>query len=414
MVLDLHNYRIKYFLAVLLLFSSTGTVPLFSEMSFLGLLCGIVMFFFFGYGHKIGSSYIGFVGLLFIYSAGYFVQFSTFNPVFTLRTFILVTTSYMVIKILGFSLIHLLDRIVYRLAFLSLIFYTWQILNFGSLYAFIGLIERLLPFGDFGGDRNVGIVIFVVKDYAMMRNSGFAWEPGAFAAFLSFPLLFSLVNSNFRINRKSIVLLLALITTFSTMGYLVLISLVIYFYLYHSISNRTSGLTTLLAGFFVALLVFFIFQQDFMSNKVVDELNQTDVLIDNANRDLGSSKELYSLGRIASLKLDFIDFLRYPVFGFGGQDEDLSKSQYYILNRNNGWGQFFRTFGLVGVLVLLYNLYRTGQFFQRAYNIRFLNFFFITIFFIFTFSNGIIMSPLMIGYQWFPILVKKINYTQST
>lgn len=395
------NKYINYLLAIILLFTSTATVPIFGDITIQIILLALIASLFFGFNYSLGSSYFKFIGIVIIFSFGYLIQFFTFNPVFTLRTIIAVTISYMIIRMLGWSLIPIIENIVYRLSILSIVLFIWQIVSFQTVFSLLGQIERILPFGEFGGERNVSIVVFVIKDYALHRNSGFAWEPGAFAAFLSFPIFFSLANSNFSINRKSLIMIIALITTFSTMGYIVLITLLLFYYIQLQRTKRTSGLTALVLGILLLFSFFYIFQQDFMSDKVIAEINQSDELIDNSNINLGSKKEVYSLGRIASLSLDFQDFTKFPIFGFGGQDEDLTQSVYYKLNRNNGWGQFLRTFGITGVLLLILNLKKTGSLFQNFYQTKYLAVFFIAVFFIFTFSNGIIMSPLLIGYQWF-------------
>lgn len=395
------NKYINYLLAIILLFTSTATVPIFGDITIQIILLALIASLFFGFNYSLGSSYFKFIGIVIIFSFGYLIQFFTFNPVFTLRTIIAVTISYMIIRMLGWSLIPIIEDIVYRLSIISLILFIWQLVSFQTVFSLLGQIEKILPFGEFGGERNVSIVIFVIKDYALHRNSGFAWEPGAFAAFLSFPIFFNIVNSNFRLNRRSVFMIIALLTTVSTMGYIILITILIFYYIQLLRTNRTSGITALIFGILLFITVLFISQQDFMSDKILTEMAQSEELIDKAEINLGSKKEVYSLGRIASLQLDFQDFLKFPVFGFGGQDEALTQSFYYTLNRNNGWGQYLRTFGITGALLLILNLKKTGSLFQNFYQTKYLAVFFMAVFFIFTFSNGIIMSPLLIGYQWF-------------
>lgn len=399
------NKYVNYILALILLHTSTATVPILEDLTTQIILMAFISVLFFSFNNTLGLAYINFIFIVIIFSFGYLIQFFTFNPIFTLRTVLAVTTSYMIIKILGWSLIPTLEDIVYRLSIVSLVLFSWQLVSFQTAFSFFGQIENILPFGDFGGNRNVSIVFFVVKDYAAQRNSGFAWEPGAFAAFLSFPIFFNLVNSNFRLNRRLFFMIIALLTTFSTMGYFILITLLIFYYIQFQRSNRTSVLTYLIFGILIFITIFFVFNLDFMSQKVSNEIAQSEEVIDNSLINLGSKKDLYSLGRMASLQLDYQDFLRFPVFGFGGQDEDLTQSIYFTLNRNNGWGRYFRTFGILGTILLLRNLKKTASMFQEYYNINHLKIFFLLIFFIFTFSNGIIMTPLMIVYQWFSYVI---------
>ena len=62
------------------------------------------------------------------------------------------------------------------------------------------------------------------------RNCGFTWEPGGFACFLILAIIINLASNKFKIRNKSLmILILSLITTFSTTGYMAFAFIMIWY-----------------------------------------------------------------------------------------------------------------------------------------------------------------------------------------
>jgi hypothetical protein len=406
--------KAHYILVLLLIFSSTNTVPAFRDIYIIFLVTiGLVIYFRLK-GYVFGKYYFNFLLIFGLFTFVYFLQFSTFNPIFSIRVISVVTIAYIVAKMVKLQLIVYFEDIVYKLALISLPLFLWQILDFNSLYQLNGFIEKYLPFGEFGGVANTNSLVFTMKTYAPFRNSGFMWEPGAFAAMLSLPLYFNLSRNNFTWNRKLIVMVIALLTTQSTMGYLVFLLLGLYMS-FNPSSKENKVIPYIFSLIVIAALAVFTVQQDFMAQKIQTEYSNIDATIDMAYSRKTASKDKMSLGRMASLIMDLQTVKKYPLVGIGGQSEVLEESVYDV-NRTNGWGDFIRTFGVLGVIILLINLMRTGNSFQLLFNSKSGKIFFVLIFLTFTFSNGIIMLPLFITLQWFYLInkrtVKTINNLQ--
>ena len=67
-----------------------------------------------------------------------------------------------------------------------------------------------------GSNTNIysnSILFTFQKNNHINRNSGFAWEPGAFGGFLIISLFIYLIKNSFKIRKKFWVLLIAAITT---------------------------------------------------------------------------------------------------------------------------------------------------------------------------------------------------------
>jgi len=395
----------NYVLVLILIFFTANTIPILREIVSIVIITVGILFYYIIRGNKFSKHYGVLLLIALAYTIGYFFQFHTVNLQFTIRILAFLTISYVVIRMTGLAMIDYFEDIVYKLSVISLFLFVWQIVDFDSIFTINGYIEKLLPFGEFGGSDNTSSVIFVIKDYAPDRNSGFMWEPGAFAAVLSFPIFFNLLKHRFVINKRLVVLIIAMISTFSTMGYIVLLILGAFYY-FNKVRRKNNVIVGILGLFVLIPLMIFVLQQDFMIKKIQTEYMRVDEVIDLSQRKNDTKKSRMSLGRMASLKVDVTDFFRYPIIGFGGQDEALTKSDYIDLTRTNGWGRQLRTFGIIGVILLIYNLMKTGRLYRRYYCVKKVEFYFIAIFFVFTFSNGVIMTPLFLCFQWLGHIVK--------
>ncbi len=174
-------------------------------------------------------------------------------------------------------------NIIYIISLISLVLFSYN-----CLYG-------LIPGGIQTKDSTTSFFIYSQiynLDYTFIyRNSGMFWEPGAFAGFLNFALLFSFTLPHERtakIRNKIIVIILALLTTVSTTGYIVFFIISLY-YLYQ---NRWLGkyLKYLLLILITFLVSYLFFSLDFLYEKIsgnsenatriVAYINYKDLLLD--------------------------------------------------------------------------------------------------------------------------------------
>ena len=139
-----------------------------------------------------------------------------------------------------------------------------------------------------------------------LRNSGIFWEPGAYQAFLNLGILFFLDDLNpDDLNRKSLFgffcMILAVLTTFSTTGYILLFILLL------SYIKKTSFLWKRNTVIFIAVIIgfalFLVFINkrglgfDFMGQKITDEIS---------DKTYGSRLDLSDISIIVERPLGFL------------------------------------------------------------------------------------------------------------
>ena len=105
---------------------------------------------------------------------------------------------------------------------ISIVF--WIVEMFGGHYLLHKspiLLENIM------GNSQYSILLYTLGNVDTMsgglwRNSGCAWEPGLYSIMLSMAILFNIYHNNgIRLNKRFFILLIALITTFSTTGYII-------------------------------------------------------------------------------------------------------------------------------------------------------------------------------------------------
>ncbi|WP_146190723.1 O-antigen ligase family protein [Polaribacter aquimarinus] len=149
-------------------------------------------------------------------------------------------------------------------------------------------------------------------------------------------------------NKKLLILTIALITTFSTTGYL----MVFICYSIFIFSNTKFRDKLIIIPFILALFAI-VLQQEFITDKILYEFETKggyeDVLY--TERD---DREAFSLGRVGSFIVDFEDFKKKPIIGYGMQRSERTQHRWVKLVRVNGLSDIFTTFGSIGLMFFLY------------------------------------------------------------
>ncbi|NMB36515.1 MAG: hypothetical protein GX993_00550 [Bacteroidales bacterium] len=179
---------------------------------------------------------------------------------------------YFVVKIIGASFFEKLFRFLYILVIIASCCYIIEVIApsfVNSLTPHLNFLlrGRRLANGDFY------IIVYnhlglYNKYYGIFpRNSGFMWEPGAYAWILNFMIIYKLHRDNYVLDRKILLLILALILTFSTAGYLGLFFIAI-FYLIKRGSRRALLLLPFVLLVFVYGAIKLFNTADFLSEKL--------------------------------------------------------------------------------------------------------------------------------------------------
>ena len=138
------------------------------------------------------------------------------------------------------------------------------------------LYQFLLSFS-YRGNEYVDLIVFRMFPiqhegiYLMpYQNAGFAWEPGRYSCILVIALFFEMVLSNFQIlrNKKFGILLVSLITTQSTTGYVCLLILL----LMNSLRTKYKAVAITM----ISAVVVLFFSYSFLNDKIVELFNWED------------------------------------------------------------------------------------------------------------------------------------------
>lgn len=299
-----------------------------------------------------------------IFTAFTFISFYLFVP-------------YFLLKVFGYNYNKYIVNIIFIYAIISLIF--WTLTNLSpSFYEYLyGLAERL---GTDPVDPNASMVgrpeQFILYTYEpnrvgpFIRNPGPFHEPGAFAVFLIYGLIFNTIISGTLVNKKNIVMSAALITTFSTSGYLAymfLISFSIW------VSKLNGIVKIVIFIFLVSIASVFYMGSEIMGSKIANEYS--------TQRSI--SLNTPTSGRIMGARKAIVVLTKYPLWGRGLQAStkasmDSTEASEY------GFMSFAAKIGIPGILLFFFFLYKTISQFCLFYgfNKKFATYAFIALLFV--------------------------------
>ena len=282
---------------------------------------------------------------------------------------IIVIAQYIV---LGFVSYLSLGAIIIKilLALFTVLFYSSNkidvldiYINILSLLVILSLPFFLInQFGQFGLPTNniflKSIIIFTSTPYnpdydftyGIIRNPGMFWEAGAFAGYLLLALVFvAIQNKEFIIGnykREIFWIILGIITTMSTTGFIILSILIIFFAMQHF---KKGKLILIPASIITVLFVYSNFT--FMQSKIEYQFEQA------LNMRLGDMSNT----RFGSLIMDAYYIKEHPLIGNGTNINTRYKYNLEVLDdigNGNGMSNFIATWGLPLFLIWSYYVYK--------------------------------------------------------
>lgn len=200
--------------------------------------------------------------------------------------------------------------IVYLLAerFSHKLFIVVAYISIISLILFIpiNLLSIHVPGFDWKPQRTTYIIYTFVEQHHY-RNCGIFWEPGAFAGVLTMCIALNINQLPFLWKQhklKVIAIVVALISTQSTTGYIVLFLIGGYFLLFF-VKDKTIAFTTLPLLLVIAIVVYF--NADFLQQKLEHQSEST----------LTLDKGEFSNTRFGSFIFDMYYIKKHPIIGNG-------------------------------------------------------------------------------------------------
>jgi len=242
-----------------------------------------------------------------------------------------------------------LVKVMTHLTVISLVLFFLQITGFADqIYQFSNSLNLPASY-DTPGYTNF-LIFTYYKGGQEYRNSGFAWEPGAFGCFLCITLLLHFFNNGFKFDKKSTILLAGIITTFSTTTYLA--ALVILFLSYRFRHPKINKWVFAL----IPLAAILLFTVPFLGDKIGETYNG-----DMKNLDHLRSLQAYYHKRHQAIPLNRFGSMVYICQTFGSKlllgvsnKFDMIMNKYIDVDISNGIADFFAKFGIAGFIFLIY------------------------------------------------------------
>jgi hypothetical protein len=274
---------------------------------------------------------------------GFFGGFSFVSVVGTLSRFLL---AYLIIVMLAKDFLPYFVNIITVLSLISLFFYA--LIHIPAVLNFMMDLSKTVFASPFNGgieeyEHNSNIIIFNYHGYlySPMRNSGPFWEPGAFSVFICLSLTFGLIIGRSLWSIESIVQIAALITTYSTSGYVVFF-VIVFSSLMYKTRELGSGIQLLLKGIVIPLVllgvVIFVQTQDFLLPKI-----ENDILM----------AEETTSSRFGSALADIYQIQANPILGYGRSISAEFGASFFdmeTMHRNSGVTRIVVQWGILSLL----------------------------------------------------------------
>jgi len=283
---------------------------------------------------------------LLLYSIVMVAQMVIFNylPLTTyLGVFIRIFFAYLTVRILGKNFTKFYVNIIYVLSIIGFFIYIPQLVapGFGRFLAtsVSPLLRNPLYAGDIWYAPDIILYVFN-SGVGTFRNCGPFWEPGAYTGFLIIAMIFHYLENKTITDKKSIVLVLALLSTMSTTGLIAL-----GFFLVMFLGNKVAPIykliliPSLLAGIVIAFT-----SLDFLGDKITSQLD-----VSNTHHNT----------RFKSGVLDLRDFAENPVLGLGRDPKTRHKgiTNPILTHRTNGLSNYLVTYGIFIFLFYFGSIY---------------------------------------------------------
>lgn len=267
--------------------------------------------------------------------------------------------AYMIVKMVGPCFFDKLFNYLIMLIIVSSPFYLVELIMpdlMSSLAPLLNFITKPMQ-TDLGG-----FYIFIymhnprgVYD-SIIRNSGFMWEPGAYSCVLIFMLVYRLHKLEYRLDLKTWAVIIALLTTFSTSGFIAFLFVIIISLLRNKKIKKMFA--PVIPVIIVLLIIFgynFYTTNEFMSKKIETYLDTQDD-IKEVDDGTGSGETFVKVNRIGIAVISTDNAIHRP-WGEGAFKSSYIEDVYMGAVGNNSLAEILRQWGWLGLFALYYALY---------------------------------------------------------
>lgn len=288
--------------------------------------------------------------------------------------------SFIVIRTLGLKrFFFYFETAVAKLCILSLCL--WGLMFFFPPIKNI-LIPWSFPINETGTQiAHWGIVgISTSENLGLIRNLGFAWEPGRFSSIVVIALLMHLFRTRFVLFQKNFwPLLLGVLTSLATTGYMAM-GVCVIGYFFNARKNVSSQfLKFLLPALFILMAV----SSPFLLDKIKQVSDADSFLTDGEAQYYIENDRGYVPQRTEGLYLDLLNIIDSPWIGYG-DEVDHSYVRRIIfpnlkIHLSDGVLQIIAMMGIPLSLLFYWVLYRSSKLFASFFQIKGTTLFFLVI-----------------------------------
>ena len=336
---------IDYFMVVALVFVS-GNIIFQNRVSLFSVfILATVLFFYRKVKFDMSFVYL-LVGLTVIFILQTF-KFDFF-PAFTFAgVYVRILIAYFILKSV-FDFPDKFVKVMYYISIMSFLFYIPSLLipGFHEL-----LVNKFILYGK-GEDRFSIMGLYTIVPGYEHRNAGPFWEMGAFGGYLLFALIINYLKKQELVNKTNIILMLALLTTQSSTGYISFL-----FFLFFIFYSETKDVLIKIILTLSLLGIGYIAYSnlDFLGEKIERQLAEAKDLINIPNLEGASSD------RFVSILKDWRDIQGHELIGRGPHDSTRFTTMYdteKVLDiRTVGSTDMIARFGLPFFLWMLFLIY---------------------------------------------------------
>ncbi len=262
-----------------------------------------------------------------------------------------ITLGYIIIRYVGHNFKYAFFQIMFIVSLISLFGFMWNFLGKNIPYIYY------TPAADIYSDNSSRNIIFYNQHGSGGRNSGMFWEPGAFACYICLTFLFYLghIRTLLKLHKwKVIIILIALITTFSTTGYIVLFIIGIATIYIEYKKKYGAFVLPILITF--GLIAYITYQNtEFMKDKMDHQVEAA------SQRDQGE----FAPDRMSAFLFDLHYIGKHPLVGNGFHTTtrfaDHPSLQKENLGHGNGFSDFLASMGILSFLFYLFFIVRYNK-----------------------------------------------------
>jgi hypothetical protein len=388
---NLKSSRLDYALVVIGLIYSARSIPFFGTpiSVILPLVLALIVYYLKNkHLYRTIKSSRTFLVFTFLMIA-YIIKFRSVDPMFILYHFGLLFIAYLIISSNGRNFIIHYENIVYKLAVISLVFFPFQLLFPQAIFNLLNLIQSVLGFHVTSESYSSILIYTFNQDFnETARNCGFSWEPGPYAIFLLLAILFRLMSNQLKIDKHIVIFITAMITTFSTTGILGLL-VIIGWYFY----NKRKQIFIVILPVIIGISIFLFTNVDFLGAKITSQYSSAQAEVD-AQFNNKQEKNI-SIGRFSGFLLNWGDFKRNPILGYGGhiKEETEAAKMGKLISSTSGLGNWMAQFGVIGLIILLITHIRSQRKLHLIFNLRGSGFVVLTILML-GFGFNLLVSPI--------------------